>query len=228
MLRLVAAQAESLWDEALPIEVRELPSDLAALDGPVLGSASSGPRWRTSTPASRGSMVWGVVSPTGAGPTTAAIAAFRCRIDGRRRQFGCLRARNGVERCGRGCECACSRDSRHFARAQSGAGGMDPSTGPGRVAGRSGAAGAGSWTPSPARWTFSAANRHCVPLRVYSRSRRAGLPGAGRDVGLGRRLGLNAGLLVDRDDQHVLGRIDVTGRRSRPSAPRSAPWRSRS
>jgi hypothetical protein len=33
MLRLVAAQAETLWDEALPIEVRELPDDLAALDG---------------------------------------------------------------------------------------------------------------------------------------------------------------------------------------------------
>jgi len=32
MLRLVAAQAETLWDEALPIEVRELPVDLAALD----------------------------------------------------------------------------------------------------------------------------------------------------------------------------------------------------
>jgi IS5 family transposase len=32
MLRLVAAQAETLWDEALPIEVRELPEDLAALD----------------------------------------------------------------------------------------------------------------------------------------------------------------------------------------------------
>jgi transposase, IS5 family len=33
MLRLVAAQAETLWDEALPIEVRQLPEDLAALDG---------------------------------------------------------------------------------------------------------------------------------------------------------------------------------------------------
>lgn len=33
MLRLVAAQSETLWDEALPIEVRELPEDLAALDG---------------------------------------------------------------------------------------------------------------------------------------------------------------------------------------------------
>ena len=32
MLRLVAAQAETLWDEALPIDVRELPADLAALD----------------------------------------------------------------------------------------------------------------------------------------------------------------------------------------------------
>jgi IS5 family transposase len=32
MLTLVAGQAESLWDEALPIEVRELPDDLAALD----------------------------------------------------------------------------------------------------------------------------------------------------------------------------------------------------
>ena len=32
MLRLAAGQAESLWDEALPVEVRELPEDLAALD----------------------------------------------------------------------------------------------------------------------------------------------------------------------------------------------------
>ena len=32
MLTLVAGQVESLWDEALPAEVRELPSDLAALD----------------------------------------------------------------------------------------------------------------------------------------------------------------------------------------------------
>jgi IS5 family transposase len=37
MLRLVAAQAETLWDEALPIEVRELPEDLAALDGLLCG-----------------------------------------------------------------------------------------------------------------------------------------------------------------------------------------------
>ena len=32
MLRLLAGQAESLWDEALPVEVRELPDDLAQLD----------------------------------------------------------------------------------------------------------------------------------------------------------------------------------------------------
>jgi transposase, IS5 family len=32
VLTLVAGQAESLWDEALPAEVRELPPDLAALD----------------------------------------------------------------------------------------------------------------------------------------------------------------------------------------------------
>ena len=32
MLTLWAAQPESLWDEALPVEVRELPEDLAALD----------------------------------------------------------------------------------------------------------------------------------------------------------------------------------------------------
>ena len=33
MLTLWAGQPECLWDEALPIEVRELPQDLAALDG---------------------------------------------------------------------------------------------------------------------------------------------------------------------------------------------------
>ena len=32
MLTLLAPQAESLWDEALPFEVKELPEDLAALD----------------------------------------------------------------------------------------------------------------------------------------------------------------------------------------------------
>jgi transposase, IS5 family len=32
VLTLLAGQAESLWDDALPVEVRELPEDLAALD----------------------------------------------------------------------------------------------------------------------------------------------------------------------------------------------------
>ena len=33
MLTLLAEQPECLWDEALPVEVKELPEDLAALDG---------------------------------------------------------------------------------------------------------------------------------------------------------------------------------------------------
>src|SRR5450755_3383660 len=33
VLTLWAGQPECLWDEALPIEVKELPADLAALDG---------------------------------------------------------------------------------------------------------------------------------------------------------------------------------------------------
>lgn len=32
MLTLWAPQAESLWDESLPVEVKELPADLAELD----------------------------------------------------------------------------------------------------------------------------------------------------------------------------------------------------
>ena len=32
MLTLLADQPECLWDESLPIEVKELPADLAALD----------------------------------------------------------------------------------------------------------------------------------------------------------------------------------------------------
>lgn len=33
MLRLVGGQVEALWDEVLPIEVRQLPADLAVIDG---------------------------------------------------------------------------------------------------------------------------------------------------------------------------------------------------
>ena len=43
MLTLLAEQPESLWDEALPIEVRELPADLAALDVLLADPAMLGP-----------------------------------------------------------------------------------------------------------------------------------------------------------------------------------------
>ncbi|MBV9195350.1 MAG: hypothetical protein JO168_27720, partial [Solirubrobacterales bacterium] len=33
MLTLLANQPECLWDDSLPVEVKELPEDLAALDG---------------------------------------------------------------------------------------------------------------------------------------------------------------------------------------------------
>ena len=49
MLTLWAGQPESLWDEALPVEVRELPEDLAALDGLLADPELMGPiveRWR--------------------------------------------------------------------------------------------------------------------------------------------------------------------------------------
>ena len=36
MLRLLAEQVESLWDEVLPVEVRDLPEDLARLDRGLL------------------------------------------------------------------------------------------------------------------------------------------------------------------------------------------------
>ena len=43
MLTLLAEQQECLWDEALPIEVRELPDDLAALDRLLADPAVLGP-----------------------------------------------------------------------------------------------------------------------------------------------------------------------------------------
>jgi transposase, IS5 family len=43
MLTLGSGQAESLWDEALPVEVRELPEDLAALDRLLSDPALMGP-----------------------------------------------------------------------------------------------------------------------------------------------------------------------------------------
>ena len=58
MLRFVAAQAETLWDEALPMEVRELPEDLAALDGLVVRSGLLAPF--SAALAARGARVGGV------------------------------------------------------------------------------------------------------------------------------------------------------------------------
>jgi IS5 family transposase len=43
VLTLLAEQPESLWDEALPVEVRELPDDLAALDGLLADPGLLGP-----------------------------------------------------------------------------------------------------------------------------------------------------------------------------------------
>jgi transposase, IS5 family len=43
MLRLAGAQAESLFDEALPVEVRELPEDLARLDALLADGRVFGP-----------------------------------------------------------------------------------------------------------------------------------------------------------------------------------------
>ena len=44
MLTLLAEQPECLWEDALPIEVKELPEDLAALDL-LLGDTSCCSRW---------------------------------------------------------------------------------------------------------------------------------------------------------------------------------------
>lgn len=43
MLRLVGGQVEQLWDEVLPIEVRELPADLAVIDGVLADPAVLAP-----------------------------------------------------------------------------------------------------------------------------------------------------------------------------------------
>ncbi len=72
MLRLVAAQAETLWDEALPIEVRELPEDLAALDGLLCDPGLMAPfsaHWQ------REALVSGV-SAAGHGRPTIAIETY--------------------------------------------------------------------------------------------------------------------------------------------------------
>jgi transposase, IS5 family len=72
MLRLVAAQAETLWDEGLPIEVRELPQDLAALDELLCDPALRAPfveHWEREALASG-------VSAAGHGRPTLAIETY--------------------------------------------------------------------------------------------------------------------------------------------------------
>jgi transposase, IS5 family len=62
VLTLFAEQAESLWDEALPVEVRELPDDLAGLDRLLSDPALLGPlvaRFREELAAGRSVIVDG-------------------------------------------------------------------------------------------------------------------------------------------------------------------------
>src|SRR5918992_671849 len=54
MLRLLGGQVESLFDEALPVEVRELPEDLAGLDVLLSDPAVLGPVERVWEQAARG------------------------------------------------------------------------------------------------------------------------------------------------------------------------------
>ena len=54
MLTLSAGQVESLWDEVLPVEVRELPEDLARLDRVLADPALLGPIAEAWEPTARG------------------------------------------------------------------------------------------------------------------------------------------------------------------------------
>ncbi|HEX8157338.1 MAG TPA: hypothetical protein VF526_08120 [Solirubrobacteraceae bacterium] len=83
MLRLMAAQAQMLWDAAWPTEVRELPADLAALD-PSLSDpgvmAPSMAHWQ------RGALASGVTATDRFGEQGA--AAFQDRFSGATRLLG--------------------------------------------------------------------------------------------------------------------------------------------
>jgi IS5 family transposase len=62
MLRLSGGQVESLWDEVLPVEVRELPVDLAALDVLLRDPALLAPiavQWEREAAAGRASVGYG-------------------------------------------------------------------------------------------------------------------------------------------------------------------------
>jgi len=62
MLRLSGGQVESLWDEVLPVGVRELPGDLAALDVLLRDPALLAPiaaYWECEAAAGRASVGYG-------------------------------------------------------------------------------------------------------------------------------------------------------------------------
>src|SRR6204780_270828 len=62
MLRLSGGQVESLWDEVLPIGVRELPADLAALGGVLRDRGRLAPIvgfWECEAAAGRASLGFG-------------------------------------------------------------------------------------------------------------------------------------------------------------------------
>jgi IS5 family transposase len=84
MLRLSGGQVESLWDEVLPVGVRELPADLAALDVLLLDRALLAPiaaRWESEAAAGRASVGHGR-------PTIAIDACVRLMVIKHRTGWG--------------------------------------------------------------------------------------------------------------------------------------------
>ena len=58
MLTLLADQPECLWDDALPVEVKELPEDLAALDVLFQITSCCGRSWSAGARSSRRPVGW--------------------------------------------------------------------------------------------------------------------------------------------------------------------------
>lgn len=85
MLRLLAGQVESLWDEVLPVEVRELPEDLRRIDALLSDPALLAPiaaHWRAEADASGR-------SAAGHGRPTIAIETYvRLMVVRQRSQWG--------------------------------------------------------------------------------------------------------------------------------------------
>ena len=89
MLRLAAGQVESLWDEVLAVEVRELPEDLARIDA-LLGDptllAPIAAHWRAEAEAS-GRSAAGHGRPTIAMETYVRLMVVKQRSGGATRRF---------------------------------------------------------------------------------------------------------------------------------------------